>query len=170
MSLGTYPDVSLAKARQRREAARRLIADGVNPVERRRAQKALLIESTQSSFKEITLEWHRLFSPKWTKMHAVRIRRTLERNVFPWIGDRPIRTITAQDLLLVLRRMEARGVRDSAHRVSQCCGRIFRFAVACGRAERDPSRDLIGALAPAQHQHFASITEPAAFGELLAGD
>jgi hypothetical protein len=82
MGLGIYPDVSLARARQRR-AARRLIADGVNPVERRRAQKALLIESTQKSFKEITLEWHRLFSPKLTNMHAVRILRALERSVFP---------------------------------------------------------------------------------------
>ena len=167
MSLGTYPDVSLAKARQRREAARRLIADGVNPVERRRAQKALLVESTRNSFKEIALEWHRLFSPKWTKMHGVRILRALESDIFPWVGDRPIRSITAQELLAVLRRMEARGVSNSARRVLQCCGRVFRFAVASGRADRDPSRDLIGALAPAQHRHFASITEPAALGELL---
>lgn len=167
MSLGTYPDVSLAKARQRREAARRLIADGVNPVERRRAQKVLLIESTQNSFKEITLEWHRLHSPKWSPTHRLRILRALQKDIFPWLGDRPIRTISAQDLLGVLRRMEARGVRDSAHRVLQRCGRIFRFAVASGRADRDPSRDLIGALAPAQHSHFASITDPAAIGELL---
>ena len=167
MSLGTYPDVSLAKARQRREAARRLIADAVNPVERRRAKKALLVESTQNSLKEIGLEWHRLFSPKWTKMHGVRILRALESDIFPWIGDRPIRSITAQELLAVLRRMEARGVSNSARRVLQCCGRVFRFAVASGRADRDPSRDLIGALAPAQHRHFAAITEPAALGALL---
>jgi integrase len=167
MSLGTYPDVSLAKARQRREAARRLIADGVNPVERRRAEKALLIESAQNSFKEIALEWHRLFSPKWTNIHGVRILRALERDIFPWVGDRPIRAITSQELLVVLRRMEARGVRDSARRVLQCCGRVFRFAVASGRADRDPTRDLIGALAPAPHRHFASLTEPAALGELL---
>jgi integrase len=167
MSLGTYPDVSLARARQRREAARRLIADGVNPVERRRAQKALLAENTRNSFKDVTLEWHRLFSPKWTPQHGARILRRLQKDIFPWIGDRPIRTISAQDLLSVLRRMEARDVRDSAHRVLQCCGRIFRFAVASGRADRDPSRDLIGALAPAQHRHFASITDPAALGALL---
>jgi hypothetical protein len=141
MSLGTYPDVSLCKARQRREAARRLIADGVNPVERRRAEKALFLEGTQNSFKEIALEWHRLFSPKWTKMHRALILRALGRDIFPWLGDRPIRSITAQELLAVLRRMESRGVGNSARRVLQCCGRVFRFAVASGRADRVPGSD-----------------------------
>jgi integrase len=162
-----YPDVTLAKARERREEARRLIADGQNPIEVRRVQKALLIENSCNSFKQVAIDWHTLHSPKWVPGHRRSILRRLQRDVLPWIGSRPIRAITAQELLVMLRRIEARGAKDSAHRTLQDCGRVFRFGVATGRADRDPTRDLLGALAPVTHRHFASISEPVAVGELL---
>ena len=108
-----------------------------------------------------------MFSTRWARGHADKIIRRLELNVFPWLGARPIKGITAPELLAVLRRGESRGANETAHRALQVCGRVFRFAIATGRADRDPSRDLSGALAPTQEKHLASITEPGAVGELL---
>jgi integrase len=167
MSLGVYPDVPLAAARERREEARRQVAAGIDPGEQRKAAKVALIESTENTFEAIAREWFGLFSPKWVKGHAGKIIRRLELNVFPWLGARPIKAITAPELLAVLRRVESRGANETAHRALQVCGRVFRYAIATGRAERDPSRDLSGALAPIQERHFASITDPVAVGELL---
>jgi integrase len=167
ISLGVYPDVPLAAAREKREEARRQVAAGIDPGEQRKAAKVALIESTENTFEAIAREWFGLFSTKWVKGHADKIIRRLELNVFPWLGSRPIRAITAPELLAVLRRVESRGANETAHRALQVCGRVFRYAIATGRAERDPSRDLSGALAPIQERHFASITEPLAVGELL---
>jgi len=167
ISLGVYPDVPLAAAREKREEARRQVAAGIDPGEQRKAAKVALVESTENTFEAITREWFGLFSTKWVKGHADKIIRRLELNVFPWLGSRPIKAITAPELLAVLRRVESRGANETAHRALQVCGRVFRYAIATGRAERDPSRDLSGALAPIQERHFASITEPLAVGELL---
>jgi integrase len=167
ISLGVYPDVPLAAAREKREEARRQVAAGIDPGEQRKAAKVALIESTENTFEAIAREWFGLFSTKWVKGHADKIIRRLGLNVFPWLGSRPIRAITAPELLAVLRRVESRGANETAHRALQVCGRVFRYAIATGRAERDPSRDLSGALAPIQERHFASITEPLAVGELL---
>lgn len=167
ISLGVYPDVPLAAAREKREEARRQVAAGIDPGEQRKAAKVALVESTENTFEAIAREWFGLFSTKWVKGHADKIIRRLELNVFPWLGSRPIKAITAPELLAVLRRVESRGANETAHRALQVCGRVFRYAIATGRAERDPSRDLSGALAPIQERHFASITEPLAVGELL---
>jgi len=167
ISLGVYPDVPLAAAREKREEARRQVATGIDPGEQRKAAKVALVESTENTFEAIAREWFGLFSTKWVKGHADKIIRRLELNVFPWLGSRPIKAITAPELLAVLRRVESRGANETAHRALQVCGRVFRYAIATGRAERDPSRDLSGALAPIQERHFASITEPLAVGELL---
>jgi len=167
ISLGVYPDVPLAAAREKREEARRQVAAGIDPGEQRKAAKVALVESTENTFEAIAREWFGLFSTKWVKGHADKIIRRLELNVFPWLGARPIKAITAPELLAVLRRVESRGANETAHRALQVCGRVFRYAIATGRAERDPSRDLSGALAPIQERHFASITEPLAVGELL---
>jgi integrase len=167
ISLGVYPDVPLAAAREKREEARRQVAAGIDPGEQRKAAKVALVESTENTFEAIAREWFGLFSTKWVKGHADKIIRRLELNVFPWLGSRPIKAITAPELLAVLRRVESRGASETAHRALQVCGRVFRYAIATGRAERDPSRDLSGALAPIQERHFASITEPLAAGELL---
>ena len=167
ISLGVYPDVPLAAAREKREEARRQVAAGIDPGEQRKAAKVALVESTENTFEAIAREWFGLFSTRWVKGHADKIIRRLELNVFPWLGSRPIKAITAPELLAVLRRVESRGANETAHRALQVCGRVFRYAIATGRAERDPSRDLSGALAPIQERHFASITEPLAVGELL---
>jgi integrase len=167
MSLGVYPDVSLADAREKREEARRKVAAGIDPAEQRKAEAIALVESIENSFEAIAREWFGLFSKQWVPGHADKIIRRLELNVFPWIGTRPIKAITAPELLAVLRRMESRGANETAHRALQVCGRVFRFAVATGRAERDPSRDLSGALAPTKEKHLASITDPQEVGALL---
>lgn len=126
-----------------------------------------MVENTENTFEAIAREWFGMFSVKWVPGHADKIIRRLELNVFPWIGTRPVKAITAPELLAVLRRMESRGANETAHRALQVCGRVFRFAVATGRAERDPSRDLSGALAPTKEKHLASITDPQEVGALL---
>jgi len=136
MSLGVYPDVGLADARDKREAARKLVAAGVDPTEHRKAVKVALVESTEDTFEAIAREWFGSFSKHWVPGHADKVIRRLELNVFPCIGARPIKAITAPELLAVLRRVEARGANETAHRALQVCGRVFRFAVATGRAER----------------------------------
>lgn len=165
-SLGVYPDVGLAEARDQREQARKLLATGVDPAEHRKAAQTELVKSTENTFEAIAREWFGMFSVKWVPGHADKIIRRLELNVFPWIGTRSLKAITAPELLAVLRRMESRGANETAHRALQICGRVFRFAVATGRAERDPSRDLGGALAPTKEKHLASITDPQAVGAL----
>jgi len=167
ISLGVYPDVGLAEARDKREQARKLVAAGIDPTEHRKAAQAALEENTENTFEAIAREWFGMFSKQWVPGHADKIIRRLELNVFPWIGTRPVKAVTAPELLAVLRRMESRGANETAHRALQVCGRVFRFAVATGRAERDPSRDLSGALAPTKEKHLASITDPQEVGALL---
>jgi len=164
---GVYPDVSLKDARAKRDAARKLLADGVDPGENRKVQKAAKAERAANSFEAVAREWYTKHSPGWAKSHADKIMGRLEKDVFPWIGGKVIDEITAPLLLTVLRRIESRGALDTAHRVQQNCGQVFRYAVATGRAERDPSADLRGALPPARHTNFASIVDPAQVGELL---
>jgi integrase len=163
LSLGVYPAVSLKEARDKRDEARKLIAQGIDPCAQRKATRAAEAET----FEAIAREWLAKFGPSWTPEHAERITRRFERNVFPWIGARPVREVTAPELLAVLRRIEERGALDTAHRAHQNCGQVFRYAVATGRAERDPSADLRGALPPVNDKHHASITDPKAIGALL---
>ncbi len=160
LSLGVYPDVSLKDARERRDEARKLLANDIDPSEHRRAQKAAKEERAANSFEVVAREWHAKHLPSWTEKHAETIIRRLELNVFPWLGGKPIADITAPQLLQVVRRIEERGALETAHRVLGCCGQVFRYAVATGRAERDPSGDLRGALPPVKSQHFAAVTEP----------
>ncbi len=165
LSLGVYPDVSLKAARDKRDAARRLVAAGVDPGMARKAEK--LAQAGAECFEAIAREWHAKFSPGWVASHGDRILRRLELDVFPWIGRRPIAEIKAPELLAVLRRIEGRGAQETAHRAMQNCGQVFRYAVATGRAERDPTGDLRGALPPPKEKHHASIIEPKRIGELL---
>jgi len=167
LALGVYPDVSLAKARERRDEARRLIADGVDPGEHRKVQKRATTERETNSFEAVAREWFAKFKPQWAEGHAEKIIARLEKDIFPWVGGRPIAEVTAPELLSVLRRIESRGALDTAHRAHQNCGQILRYAVATGRALRDPSADLKGALPPVKQKHFASIIEPKDIGALL---
>ena len=163
LSFGTFPDVSLKQARERRDDARRLLADGIDPSNKRKAEAMADVES----FEAIAREWFAKFSPNWASSHASKLLGRLEKDVFPWLGNRPIRQITAPELLTVARRIEARGALDTARRALLNSGQVFRYAVATGRAERDPSGDLKGALPPPKGKHYATITEPRAVGALL---
>lgn len=159
--------MSLKDARERRAEARKLLTHGIDPSENRKAQKFAQAGRAASSFETVAREWFAKHSPAWATTHARKIIQRLERDVFPWLGSKPIAEIAAPELLSVLRRIENRGALDTAHRAHQNCGQIFRYGIATGRCDRDPASDLRGALAPAQHGHFASITEPARVGELL---
>ena len=163
LSFGVYPDVPLKLARARRDEARQLLARGIDPSAVRKSEKTAQTETLEA----IAREWLHKFRYTWTPDHGARILRRLERDVFPWLGNRRIRDISAPELLAVLRRIEARGASDTAHRARQNCSQVFRFAIATGRAERDPAGDLRGALPPAVTQHHAAITEPRQVGGLL---
>jgi len=167
LSMGTYPDVGLAKARERRDEARKLLADGIDPSQHRKAARAAGTERAANSFEVVAREWYAKMSPRWAASHGDKVIRRLERDLFPWIGARPVAEVTAPELLTVLRRIEGRGTVETAHRALQNCGQVFRYAVATGRAERDPSGDLRGALAPMKHDHFAAVTDAKAIGPLL---
>jgi integrase len=167
LALGTYPDVGLKKARDKRDAARKLIADGIDPGAERKAAKAALRQREGGSFEAVAREWFKKFSAGWAPTHSTTVIKRLERDVFPWLGTRPAGEIAAPDLLTVLRRVEARGALETAHRIHQVCGQVFRYAVATGRAQRDPSADLRGALPPVREKHHAAITEPKQVGALL---
>jgi len=167
LSFGAYPAVSLADARHRREEAKKLLANGVDPGETKKAQKAAQGEQATNTFEVIAREWHSNFSHTWVASHAQHKLERLEKNVFPWIGKRPIKEITAPDVLAVLRRMEARNILDTAHRIRFECSAIFRYAVATGRADRNPVDDLKGALPPVKNGHHAAPTDPKAVAPLL---
>ena len=167
LALGVYPDVSLKEARDERDAARKLLARDIDPSEERKIQRAVQADRATNSFEAVAREWFAKYSPAWAENHANRILRRLERDIFPWIGARPVADITAPNLLTVVRRIEARGALETAHRALGNCGQVFRYAVATGRAERDPSGDLRGALPPVKGTHFASVTDPAKVAEIL---
>jgi integrase len=167
LSMGVFPDVGLKKARERRDAARELLANGVDPGIARKVQKAATVERASNSFEAVAREWFAKYSPSWADSHASKVMGRLEKDAFPWLGGRPIAEITAPEVLAVLRRVEARGALDTAHRVHQNCGQVFRYAIATGRAERDVSADLRGALPAARHTHFPSVTKPSEVAGLL---
>jgi integrase len=160
VSLGVYPDVKLKDARDRRETARKLVSDGIDPSENRKAQRSAREDQAANSFEVLAREWFAKSSPIWAASHSDRIMRRLERDVFPWIGRKPITNIHAPEILTLLRRIEARGAVETAHRALNDCGQVFRYAVVTGRADRDPSGDLRGALSRAKKSHFAAKTDP----------
>jgi integrase len=166
LAFGAYPQISLAQAREKREQTLAMIAKGVDPGDTKKAQKAASSEGTET-FEVIAREWHAKFSPSWAASHGGKILRRLELYVFPWLGNRPIKSISAPELLAVLRRIEAKGIFETAHRTHQNCGQVFRYAIATGRAERDPSADIRGALPPANAKHMATITDPKEIAGLL---
>ena len=161
LSLGVYPDVSLKEARNRRDEARKLLVQGIDPSENRKALRSAAADRAQNSFEVIAREWFSKFSAEWAAAHKDRMIRLCERDLFPFLGARPIAEVTAPELLTALRRIEARGAVDTAHRARGLCGQIFRYGVATSRCERDPSADLRGALPPAKQGHLAATTEPA---------
>jgi integrase len=172
LSLGVYPDVGLKQAREKRDDSRKLVAAGVDPSAERQAARAALISAQRrdyDSFEAVAREWFERFSPNWVAEHAETVIHRLEADVFPWIGSRPIAEVNAIELLDLLRRIEARGAISTAHRIKQICGNVFRYGIATGRASRDPSADLRGALSPERERHFGALTKPADVAGLMRG-
>ncbi|MBL1320106.1 MAG: tyrosine-type recombinase/integrase [Methylophaga sp.] len=165
LSVGTYPDVSLKAARVRRDDLRVQVADGVDPSELRKAEK--VTTGGLNSFEAIAREWHVKFSANWGKEYSTKTITHLEKNIFPWLGSKNINDITPPELLAALRRIENRGALDTAHRVLQICGAIYRYAVTTGKADRNQAADLKGALPPAKTKHHSSITDPKEVGGLM---
>jgi integrase len=163
LSLGVYPDVSLKQARERRDEIRRQVADDIDPSAKRQAEKEAAVET----FEAVAREWFEKFSKNWVPGHADKIIRRMELYLFPWIGRLSIKKIEAPEILACLRRVENNGNLETAHRALQNCSRVFRYAIATGRASRDPSGDLRGALPPAEEKHLASFTDPKEFGQLI---
>ena len=162
---GTYPDVSLAEARERRDKARKLLANGVDPGQHRQAEKAAGAERAGNSFEVVAREW--LTKRDWVPNYTAKVTAWLENDVFPYIGGRAVAELTAPEFLRVGRRIEDRGAIESAHRVLQNCGQVMRYAIATGRADRNPVADLKGALAPTPEKHHAAIVDPEGIGALL---
>jgi len=162
LSLGSYPDVPLKRAREKRDEARRLLADGVDPS----AQRKITEESKTETFEAIAKEWLAMRAKTMAAVTQQKAMWLLEM-LFPRIGKRPIREVTPPELLAALRKIEAKGFHETAHRANQKCRQIFRYAIATGRAERDISADLRGALIPVVARNHASLTDPAEIGALL---
>lgn len=167
LSLGVYPEVKLAEAREKRDDARKLLQNDVDPCRYRKETKAMKKELAANSFESVAREWFTKNQHIWTAGHSKTIIRRLGHNIFPWLGTQPVASITAAELLTVLRKIENRGALETAHRVKQICGQVFRYAIATGRAERDPSADLRGALPPTKPKRMSTITDPRQIGELL---
>lgn len=167
LAFGVYPDISLKDARARRDDARKLLANGIDPGEAKKAQKAAGMERAANSFEVVAREWFSKNRDTWAPSHADKIITRLERDVFPWLGSKATTDISAPDVLAVLHRIEKRGTLDTAHRAKGNISQVMRYAIATGRAERDPCPDLRGALPPARETNFPSITDPVKVAELL---
>lgn len=168
LSIGTYPTVSIKEARAKREDAKQLLVEGVDPAAHKKAQKASRYERNANSFEVVALEWFDTkMKPTRTEGHTSKIIARLKRDIFPWIGGRPIDGINGPDILAVLRRIESRGAIETAHRAKGDISQVMRYAIATGRATRDPCPDLRGALTPSVAKHFAAIIEPTQVGEFL---
>lgn len=168
LAIGVYPETGLKAARERRDHARQLLTAGVDPSAAKQAEKASRAEAGSNSFEVVAREWHStVHRHKVSEGHAARTLTRLEQDVFPWLGKISIADVTAPELLKTIRRIEGRGAIETAHRALQACGQVFRYAIATGRAERDPTPDLRGALKPVLVEHMAAITDPVRVGELL---
>lgn len=167
LALGVYPAVTLADARARRDGARKQLANDIDPGVAKREAKQARTDAAANTFESVARQWlAKSAANRMASTHG-KVTTWLEKDVFPFIGTLPISTIGPRDVLGMVRRMEARGAIDSAHRVKQICGQVFRFAVADGTAERDVTADLRGALAAVPASHFAAITEPKQAGDLM---
>ncbi len=167
LSLGTYPEVSLKTAREKRDEARKFLADGVNPSEQRKAFKASKLNNAINSFESIAREWLASHMKNKADTHKSKVQRRLEIYIFPWIGNKPINELSAPEILDAVKRIERLGIIETAHRALQTTGQVFRYAVQTGRAQRDVTADLRGALPPTSVKHMPAFTEPEDVAGLL---
>jgi integrase len=167
LALGVYPAVSLAEARKRREKAREQLAAGTDPNAAKRVEKAVMVTANANTLEVIAREWLATKASGWSKGHADTTLERMVKNLFPWLGQRPLTDIEAPELLITLRRIEARGAIDTTHRVKSILDNVFRFAIATGRATRNPAADVGVALKTTVKGHHPAITEAQRFGQLL---
>jgi integrase len=157
LSIGSYPLVTLAEAREERDKAKKLLINETDPMTAKKDRKRQAIHNSENTFAAVALEWHKKQKPNWSEKHATKLLRRFELDIFPAIGKRPIKDITAPELLEVLREIEKRGAYDTVTRVRQICGQIFRYGIATGKCERDIAIDLKGATTVARTGHYASL-------------
>lgn len=157
LALGVYPEVSLAEAREKRNAARKVLAAGIDPSQDRKDRKRKAVINAENTFETIAREWHSQNVEKWSEVHSRNVMRRLEIDIFPYLGKRPIADISAPELLEILRKIEKRDALDVASRVKQICGQIFRYGIATGRGGRDHSADLRGTLKTRRTKSYAAL-------------
>lgn len=167
LALGVYPDVSLAVARKKRDEAREKLAAGIDPGEAKKADKRAVRIAAANSFESVALAWMEERRPYVEPAQYDKTLARFKNDAFPWLGKRPISEIQAPEILEVLKRVDSRGARFTAHRLRGEISRVFRYGIKEGFCKSDPARDLVGAIPPAQTEHFASITEPTKVGEML---
>ncbi len=167
MALGSYPTVNLAAARKVRDAAKLQKSQGVDPIQARKVEQLKATTPDADTFKVTALEWYEMKLSGWSSHYAIREKRNLEKDLFPHFAARRIGDIQPIELLAAVKRVEERGALDVAHRVLTTAGQVWRYAVATGRAGRDVSADIKGALTPHHGKHFAAITDPVKLGELI---
>lgn len=168
LALGSYPAVSLSSARNARNAAKLQKSDGVNPVQARKLEKLKNASNVNDTFKSVALEWYRKQAPQWSESHAARMMRQLERDLFPWIGNRPIAEIQAMELLAALQKVEARGALETADRALMLARQVWRYWLPlAGVNQRNITEGLKARLTPYRGKNFAAIIEPKRFGELM---
>ena len=167
ISLGTYPDISLAKARDNHITARKLLADGIDPSEDRKSKKATKKINSENSFEQVARAWWASHMQNKADSHKNKVIRRFELYLFPWIGHKPISDITSPQILEVIKRIEKLNIAETAHRTLQTAGQVFRYAVQNGYAVRDVTVDLKGAIPPTTTKHMAAFTEPKQIAELL---
>lgn len=168
ISFGNYPTISLAEARQRRDEAKKQIANGTDPQDAKKAQKQAGADRAANSFEVISREWYGSFKNNWTPSHATKLLSRMEKEIFPYIGSMPMEDVKAPDVLKILKRLESRGILETAHRVNTIISQVMRYAISHGRrADRDCTADLRGALPPASTKHFSALTDPKDIAPLL---
>ena len=167
ISLGTYPDISLAKARDNHITARKLLAEGIDPSEDRKSKKAIKKINAENSFEQVARAWWESHMKNKAASHKNKVIRRFELYLFPWIGNKPISDITSPQVLEVIRRIEKLNITETAHRTLQTAGQVFRYAVQNGYAVRDVTVDLKGAIPPTTTKHMAAFTEPKQIAGLL---
>lgn len=167
LALGTYPEISLAKARQRRDKARELLAEGMDPSAAKRAEKVATAAAAAHTLEAVAREFHALRGAGWSPKYSARWIERMEKDLFPYLGKLTLPSITAPILLDVLRKVEKRGAHETAHSLRQAAGQVFRYGIQTGRCESNPVADLHGALKPIVVKHMAAVLEPVKAGELL---
>lgn len=169
LALGSYPDVSFANARNNRDTARKLLASTppIDPSENRKQEKVLNKLNSDNSFELVAREWWASHMANKAESHKNKVISRFEQHLFPWIGRYPISEITAPQVMEAVKRIEKLNILETAHRTLQTAGQVFRYAVQTGRAIRDVTADLKGALPPTRTKHMAAFTEPKDVAELL---